>query len=98
MDIELRNDRIPRIPFDRQFLDMKPHISIIQHHGSDFVLVSLYDGSYSHKFAFACKYCDMYMYNNNIILFSSHIRMHMAGCITPQLYTKQQPVLCVDIK
>ena len=22
MDIELRNDRIPRIPFDRQFLDM----------------------------------------------------------------------------
>ena len=23
MDIELRNDRIPRNPFDRQFLDMK---------------------------------------------------------------------------
>ena len=76
----------------------KPHISIIQHHGSVFVLVSLYDGSYSHKFAFACKYCDMYMYNNNVVLFSSHIRMHMAGCITPQLCTKQQPVLCVDIK
>ena len=23
MDIELRNDRIPRIPFDHQFLDMR---------------------------------------------------------------------------
>ena len=25
MDIELRNDRIPRNPFDRQFLDMMRH-------------------------------------------------------------------------
>ena len=25
MDIELRNDRIPRNPFDRQFLDMSGH-------------------------------------------------------------------------
>ena len=27
-----------------------------------------------------------------ILYYSVDIRMHMAGCITPQLYTKQQPV------
>ena len=29
MDIELRNDRIPRIPFDRQFLDNDENFTTI---------------------------------------------------------------------
>ena len=32
MDIELRNDRIPRNPFDRQFLDMLNHLMILHYH------------------------------------------------------------------
>ena len=31
MDIELRNDRIPRNPFDRQFLDMTMRAHVIIH-------------------------------------------------------------------
>ena len=39
MDIELRNDRIPCNPFDRQFIDMKKkknHLCFIRYFGSCF--------------------------------------------------------------
>ena len=35
MDIELRNDRIPRNPFDRQFLDMTSLLMLCMHEISD---------------------------------------------------------------
>ena len=40
MDIELRNDRIPRNPFDRQFLDMN-HV-VIQ--GESVLMRASYEG------------------------------------------------------